>query len=54
MTKDKHEQPFLVRGTEGGKPLEFTTGTRETAERLVAQLREQGLVDLEILEEGHA
>lgn len=54
MNQDKHEQPFLVRGTEDGQPLEFTTGTRETAERLVAQLKEQGVIDLEIVEEGQA
>ena len=54
MNQDKHDQPFLVRGTEDGRRLEFTTGTRETAERLVAQLKEQGVGDLEIVEEGQA
>lgn len=50
MNDDTKERPFVVRGMEAGIPLEFTTGTRETAERLVGQLREQGVVDLEILE----
>lgn len=50
MNDDTQERPFTVRGTEAGVRLEFTTGTRETAERLVGQLQEQGVVDLEILE----
>lgn len=38
----------VVRGLEDGRAVEFTTATRETAERLVAQLQEQGLTDLTI------
>lgn len=54
MTENENSRPFLVRGQEHGQIVEFTTATRETAERLVSQLREQGLEALIILEASGA
>jgi hypothetical protein len=50
MAESGQALPILVRGIENGLPIEFTTGTRETAERLVLQLRDQGVVDVQIIE----
>lgn len=48
MENEELTATVVVRGLEDGRAVEFTTATRETAERLVAQLQEQGLTDLTI------
>lgn len=50
MTKSQDKMSVIVRGEEDGQPVEFTAGSRETAERLVKQLEEQGVLNLSIEE----
>ena len=50
MTDSQNKMAVVVRGEEAGKPVEFTAGSRETAERLVKQLEEQGVENVVIEE----